>query len=88
MAVTLILSGGTGTRFGTDIPKQYIEVCNRPVISYCIERLSCHEKIDGIQIVAAQWQEAVRECLKKYDMNKSSRNFIIFYRINKKNFKI
>ncbi|MDE6912113.1 MAG: 2-C-methyl-D-erythritol 4-phosphate cytidylyltransferase, partial [Lachnospiraceae bacterium] len=53
MAVALILSGGTGTRLDSDIPKQYIEVYGRPVISYCIEQLSCHERIDGIQIVAA-----------------------------------
>lgn len=76
MAVALILSGGTGTRLGADIPKQYIEVCNRPVISYCIERLSCHEKIDRIQIVAAlQWQETIRKCLKQSDTNKKFRGF-------------
>lgn len=76
MAVALILSGGTGTRLGADIPKQYIEVYDRPVISYCIEQLSCHKKIDGIQIVAAlQWRETVRESLKKYDRNEKFRGF-------------
>ena len=29
MAVALILSGGSGTRLGMDIPKQYIEVYDR-----------------------------------------------------------
>ena len=52
MNIALILSGGTGTRLGSEIPKQYIKVFDRPVISYCIEQLVCHEKIDGIQIVA------------------------------------
>lgn len=76
MAVALILSGGTGTRLGADIPKQYIEVYDRPVISYCIERLSCHEKIGGIQIVAAtQWHEKIGDCLIKYDKNKKFRGF-------------
>lgn len=76
MAIALILSGGSGTRLGSDIPKQYIEVCGRPVISYCIERLSCHEGIDGIRIVAApQWHDTIRECLKQYDKYKKFRGF-------------
>ena len=52
MNIALILSGGTGTRMGTDIPKQYIEVCGKPIISYCIESISKHPLIDVIQIVA------------------------------------
>ena len=37
MNIALILAGGTGTRLGSDIPKQYIEVYGRAVISYCLE---------------------------------------------------
>lgn len=62
MNVALVLSGGTGTRLGGDIPKQYIEVGKCPIISYCIKTLSVHEKIDAIQIVAdASWQSFIRE---------------------------
>ena len=67
MNIALILSGGTGTRLGADIPKQYIEVNGRPVISYCMERLAGHPGIDAVQIVAAgQWQETVLACAEKY----------------------
>lgn len=70
MNTALILSGGTGTRLGSDIPKQYIEVNNRPIISYCIEQLSLHQGIDAIRIVAApEWQEELQEWLKVYDVN-------------------
>lgn len=76
MAVALILSGGNGTRLGSDIPKQYIKVYDRSVISYCIEQLSCHEGIEGIQLVAVpQWHAAIRECLEKYDKNGKFRGF-------------
>ena len=76
MVIALILSGGSGTRLGEYIPKQYIEVCGRCVISYCIERLSCHERIDGIQIVAArQWHETIRKCIERYDQNGKFRGF-------------
>lgn len=61
MGIALILSGGSGVRLGTDIPKQYIEICNRTVISYCIEKLSSHPQIGGLQIVAAsQWHETIK----------------------------
>lgn len=76
MAVALILSGGSGTRLGAEIPKQYIEVYGRPVISYCLEQLAGHGGIDGIQIVAdRQWHRKIQECLEKCDKNKKFRGF-------------
>lgn len=66
MNIALILSGGTGRRMGMEIPKQYIEVCGRPIISYCLESLSAHGEIDAIQIVAEEeWQELITECMKQ-----------------------
>ena len=66
MNIALILSGGTGTRLGTEIPKQYIEICGRPVISYCLERLAAHDQIDAVQIVAdKEWHELILESIEK-----------------------
>lgn len=68
MTVALILSGGNGIRFGSDLPKQYVEVNGRPVISYCIEQLLCHQDIDYIQIVAAkQWHNIILNWIDRYD---------------------
>ncbi|MDR3001301.1 MAG: 2-C-methyl-D-erythritol 4-phosphate cytidylyltransferase [Fibromonadaceae bacterium] len=39
MNVALILSGGTGTRFGSELPKQYQILAGKEVISYSIEAL-------------------------------------------------
>lgn len=62
MNIALVLSGGVGTRLGTDIPKQYMEVNGRRIISYCLKTLFCHEAVDAIQIVAEEpWQQAVTE---------------------------
>ena len=52
MNIALILSGGTGARLGAKIPKQYIKIEGKPIISYCIETLSKHPQIDAMQIVA------------------------------------
>lgn len=76
MTAALILSGGSGVRMGADIPKQYVEVNGRSVISYCMERLSCHKGIHAIQIVAApQWHEQIKSDLKKYDVYGKFRGF-------------
>lgn len=82
MNIALILSGGTGTRMGTDIPKQYIEVCGKPIILYCIECISKHPKIDAIQIVAEEeWGKRILESIeqladmKETEMLKKFRGF-------------
>lgn len=64
MNIALILAGGTGSRFGGNIPKQYLEVAGKPVISYCLKTFAGHEKIDGIQIVADKgWRPFIQECI-------------------------
>lgn len=76
MTIALLLSGGTGSRLGEDIPKQYLEVCGKPMISYCIRALSEHPDIDGIQIVAAEeWQERLRLWIDEADGNGKFRGF-------------
>ncbi len=62
MNIALILSGGTGTRMGTDIPKQYIGVDGRPIISYVLDTFETHEMIERIQIVADEgWHDLISQ---------------------------
>lgn len=76
MVTALILSGGTGTRLGANIPKQYIEVNNRPIISYCFETLALSRYIDAIWIVADErWQEYIEQKVKLYDIDGKFRGF-------------
>ncbi len=64
MNIALILAGGTGTRLGGEIPKQYIEVGGKPIIGYCLETFVLHPDIDAIQIVADErWHEYIHSCL-------------------------
>lgn len=64
MVTALVLSGGTGTRVGGEIPKQYIEVKGRPIIAYCLRTLLFHEGIDAVQIVAEEaWRETILKCV-------------------------
>lgn len=62
MNIALILSGGTGSRVGGDIPKQYTKVHGRMLIAFCLNMFTKHKKTDGIWIVAArEWQEKITE---------------------------
>ncbi len=66
MVTALVLSGGSGTRMGMDIPKQYIKVSGRTVISYCLESFFTYEMIDAVQIVADEaWREMILETVKQ-----------------------
>lgn len=57
----IILSGGVGTRLkGVTIPKQYYSVCNRSILSYCLERIEQAACINGYIIAAAEeWQDFI-----------------------------
>jgi 2-C-methyl-D-erythritol 4-phosphate cytidylyltransferase len=56
--VAIILAGGRGTRVGADVPKQFVEVLGRPVLSYTIERFQLHPEVDAIEVVCRPgWEE-------------------------------
>ncbi len=62
MNIALILSGGTGARMGTPIPKQYIRVDGRPLISFALDTFEAHELIERIQIVADKdWHDLISQ---------------------------
>lgn len=76
MNIALVLSGGTGIRLGTEIPKQYLEVGGKPVLSYCLEVLSAHAGIDAIHIVAdPAWQGRIRQWLEEAGGKEKFRGF-------------
>lgn len=62
MNTVLLMMGGSGTRFGADIPKQYVKVEGRPIFSYILEgynKLSCVDRI--IVVSHKDWIDYVAE---------------------------
>lgn len=60
MNAAIVLSGGIGTRLNASIPKQYIRVQNKMLITYALETLAMHPQIDLIIIVAEEeWQSTI-----------------------------
>lgn len=70
MNIALLLSGGTGTRLGTEIPKQYLKAKDKMIITYCLETLLASAKIDVVWVVAdSSWQDDIILELKKFNIN-------------------
>ena len=73
MIHALILSGGNGTRFGNDTPKQYIEVNNKPIIGYVLDVFQQHPLVDAITVVISlEWQEYMERYMLKEGITKFS----------------
>ena len=49
--VALILSGGSGNRFGNNTPKQYLSLGDKSVIRHAIDTFVAHPGIDTVRIV-------------------------------------
>ena len=50
--IIMITAGGVGQRFGQPIPKQYLLLNGRPVISYVIDACRKSVKADAVLVVA------------------------------------
>lgn len=62
MNIAVVLSGGIGTRLGGQIPKQYLRVDNKTILSYSLKIFEECDEIDVIQIVAEDiWQDVILE---------------------------
>ncbi len=48
----LILSGGSGNRFGNDMPKQFADVYGKTILDYCLSNFNNHSGIHKIVLVS------------------------------------
>ncbi|MDY0016780.1 MAG: 2-C-methyl-D-erythritol 4-phosphate cytidylyltransferase [Candidatus Delongbacteria bacterium] len=46
--IALITAGGSGSRMGAEIKKQYLEINNKPILAHTIHRFQITEKVDEI----------------------------------------
>ena len=49
--IAIIIAGGSGQRMGQEIPKQFLNVGEKPVIMYTLEAFQNHPNIDAIIVV-------------------------------------
>lgn len=71
MNIAVILAGGNGSRVGFDIPKQFVEICGKPMIVHSIEAFQSHSEIDSIVLVCiSDFIGKMKELLVTYDLGK------------------
>ncbi len=50
----VIAAAGAGARMGATLPKQYLTLCDKPVLQHSMERLLSHPAITGLVVAVAQ----------------------------------
>lgn len=69
--IALIIAGGIGARMHQDIPKQFINVKDKPVIVYTLEAFQNHPNIDAIEVVCLEgWHDILRAYAKQFNITK------------------
>lgn len=67
----LFLSGGTGSRMGSSVPKQYMELAGKPIVMHILERIERIESIAEIVIVCApEYREHLEAIILKSGIKK------------------
>lgn len=71
MNIAIIIAGGSGHRMGQDIPKQFINVYDKPVIIYTLEGFQHHPQIDAIEVVCIDgWHEVLWAYAHQFNISK------------------
>ena len=71
MITALIIAGGSGARMRQDIPKQFINVYDKPVLIYTLESFQKHPMIDAIEVVCIDgWHDILWAYAKQFNIDK------------------
>lgn len=71
MNIALIIAGGSGQRMKQEIPKQFLNVNDKPVIVYTLEAFQRHPDIDEIGVVCIEgWHDILRAYARQYNITK------------------
>ena len=71
MNYAVIIAGGSGNRMGQDIPKQFINVYDKPVLIYTLEGFQRHPMIDAIEVVCIEgWESIVQAYANQFNITK------------------
>jgi 2-C-methyl-D-erythritol 4-phosphate cytidylyltransferase len=71
MNIALIIAGGTGKRTQQEIPKQFINVYDKPILLYTLEGFQNHPDIDCIEVVCLEgWHEILASYARQFNISK------------------
>lgn len=71
MNIAVVIAGGVGARMGQDLPKQFINVYDKPVLVYTLESFQRHPQVDAIELVCIDgWHDIVWAYAKQFNITK------------------
>ena len=71
MTTVIVTAGGIGSRMNNSIPKQFININDKPLIVYTLEKFQSHPSIDAICVTCLDgWQEILKAYAKQYNITK------------------
>ena len=71
MNIAAIFAGGIGSRMGSSVPKQFLEIYGKPIIVHTLEKFQYNDKVDLIYVGCKEEYISLLESLvKKYNLNK------------------
>lgn len=72
--IAIVLAAGKGRRMGTEIPKQFLYIHDKPVLFYSLNVFQQHNDIDEIVLVVSEEYKSycIKEILEKYSITKVS----------------
>ncbi len=71
MNIAMIIAGGKGVRMNQDIPKQFLNINDKPVIVYTMQAFQQHPEIESIMVVCIDgWQEILKAYANQFNITK------------------
>ena len=71
MNVAIVIAGGVGSRMGQQIPKQFINVRDKPVLIYTLEAFQAHPQVEAIEVVCIDgWEDILKAYAKQFGISK------------------
>ena len=74
MNIAIVFAGGVGTRMGSEVPKQFLELNGKPVLAHTLGLFEKHARIDKIiLVVAPKYFDDCRALAEEYGITKIHR---------------
>ena len=71
MNIALLTAGGTATRMGQNIPKQFLHIHDKPILIYTLEAFQMHPSIDAIIVAGLEnWIDVIWAYANQFNITK------------------
>lgn len=71
MTIAIIIAGGVGSRMNQQIPKQFINIYDKPILIYTLENFEKNPLIEAIEVVCISgWINVLKAYAKQFNITK------------------